>query len=153
MRIRYTHTNLISRDWRRLVEFYTAVFQCVPVPPARDLDGEWLDHGTGVPGAHITGMHLRLPGHGDHGPTLEIFSYATVVDGPTAPANLKGFGHIAFEVEDVLAMVERVAQHGGSRVGEVVAHPVAGVGTLTFTYVADPDGNIVELQHWDTSPT
>ena len=37
---------------------------------------------TGVKDSHITGVHLRLPGHGDTGPTLEIFSYDAVTDHP-----------------------------------------------------------------------
>lgn len=148
MNVRYAHTNLITADWRRLAAFYQAVFECVPVPPERDLRGDWLSAGTAVPDAHITGMHLRLPGHGPNGPTLEIFSYDTVLQGPAGPANLKGYGHLAFEVEDVTAMVSSVLGHGGAEVGEVVRHPVPGVGLLTFTYVADPDGNLIELQNW-----
>ena len=35
----------------------------------------WLDSATGINGAHLRGMHLRLPGYGEHGPTLEIFQY------------------------------------------------------------------------------
>ena len=72
---RYVHTNLIARDWRSLARFYQDVFGCVPVPPERDLSGPEMEAGTGIAGAHLHGIHLRLPGHGDAGPTLEIFSY------------------------------------------------------------------------------
>ena len=72
---RYVHTNLIARDWRALARFYQDVLGCVPVPPERDLSGPDMDAGTGIPGAHLRGMHLRLPGRGDDGPTLEIFTY------------------------------------------------------------------------------
>ena len=41
----------------------------------RDLSGEWLDRATGLKNAHIKGIHLRLPGYGEGGPTLEIFQY------------------------------------------------------------------------------
>ena len=40
----------------------------MPVPPERDLAGPDMDAGTGIPGAHLRGMHLRLPGRGDEGP-------------------------------------------------------------------------------------
>ena len=73
MPMKYVHTNLIAKDWRRLSAFYQEVFGCVPVPPERDLSGEWVDKATGISGAHIFGMHLRLPGYGDAGPTLEAF--------------------------------------------------------------------------------
>jgi predicted enzyme related to lactoylglutathione lyase len=42
-RTRYTHTNLVARDWRGLAAFYENVFGCVAVPPERDLQGEGLE--------------------------------------------------------------------------------------------------------------
>ena len=78
MSARYAHTNLIAADWKRLAAFYRDVLGCVPVPPERDLSGEWLDRATGLAGKHISGVHLRLPGYGDEGPTLEIFQYSSL---------------------------------------------------------------------------
>ena len=75
MPIKYVHTNLIARDWRKLSEFYIQVFGCMPVFPERNMKGNWLDRGTGIENVHIQGIHLRLPGHGPTGPTLEIFQY------------------------------------------------------------------------------
>ena len=75
LQAKYVHTNLIARDWHALADFYQRVFGCVPVPPERDLSGPLMEAGTGLPGAHLRGMHLRLPGYGDTGPTLEIFNY------------------------------------------------------------------------------
>ncbi len=150
MKVRYAHTNIIAEDWRALAAFYQRVFACVPVPPERDQAGTWLARGTGVPGAALRGVHLRLPGHSDEGPTLEIYSYAEMLEGPEAPAaNRKGIGHLAFEVENVAATLERIVAHGGSALGEVVSREVAGVGTITFVYAADPEGNILEIQSWD----
>lgn len=64
MQARFAHINLIARDWQRLARFYEEVFGCVLVPPERDFSGLWLESATGVPGAHIRGAHLRLPGFG-----------------------------------------------------------------------------------------
>jgi catechol 2,3-dioxygenase-like lactoylglutathione lyase family enzyme len=118
------------------------------VPPPRDLSGAWLDRGTGVPDAHLTGVHLRLPGHGEGGPTLEVFGYSQTEPRPAVAANREGIAHIAFAVDDVAAATRLVLAHGGSRVGDVTSAEVPGVGALTFVYVADPEGNIVELQAW-----
>jgi hypothetical protein len=71
---RYAHTNLVGRDWRRLVDSHASTFAYVLVPPERDYTGPALEAGTGISGAAVRGAHLRLPGHGDRGPTLEIFS-------------------------------------------------------------------------------
>ncbi len=106
--MKYKHTNIIAKDWRALVRFYEEVFECVQVPPERHMAGEWLSQGTGVPGAAIDGVHLRLPGGGEAGPTLEVFQYARNESGPAPAANREGFSHIAFEVDDVAAaLVER----------------------------------------------
>ena len=147
MPTRYVHTNVIARDWQRLARFYEQVFGCVRVPPERDLSGEWLERGTGVPRAHLRGMHLRLPGHGDRGPTLEIFSYDELVPQSHPVANRLGYGHLAFAVDDVAAAMAAVVAHGGSP-GEIAVHDVPGAGRLEVTYVRDPEGNLVELQRW-----
>jgi predicted enzyme related to lactoylglutathione lyase len=148
MPTKYTHTNLIAKDWKRLSAFYQKVFGCEPVPPERDLSGEWLDKATGIRGAHIFGMHLRLPGYGDDGPTLEIFQYDSMPEHPAVQPNTPGFAHLAFAVDDVSSAAQAVIGHGGFAVGELTVREVPGVGWLTFQYVADPEGNIIEVQNW-----
>ena len=148
MKTKYKYTNIVSRNWQALAGFYETVFGCVRVPPERHLSGAWLEKGTGVPGARFSGVHLRLPGHGENGPTLEIYQYGKNEPKPPPAANREGFAHIAFEVEDVEQATAKVLQHGGSRVGEIVSSPVEEVGLLTFVYLADPEGNMIELQAW-----
>ncbi len=146
--MRYAHTNLIARDWRSLADFYIRLFDCVPVPPERDLGGEVMERGTGLPGAHLRGMHLRLPGYGDSGPTLEIYTYTELASGAPPAVNRPGYGHLAFGVDDVAAMRARVLEAGGRAVGEVVTTPVGTDAHVTWCYVTDPEGNILELQAW-----
>ena len=93
-------------------------------------------------------MHLRLPGHGENGPTLEIYSYTQMENKLPPRANRKGFGHIAFLVDNVNEVSEAVLAHGGYDIGEISHADVPGVGRLTFVYMADPEGNILEIQHW-----
>jgi catechol 2,3-dioxygenase-like lactoylglutathione lyase family enzyme len=147
IRATYAHTNLIAHDWQRLVGFYQTVFGCVPIPPERDLGGDALERGTRVPGAKLQGAHLRLPGFGETGPTLEIFTYARLEDALPTAANRPGFGHIAFAVPDVAEARAAVLAAGGSDYGDIVA-TAAGNRTVTWTYVRDPEGNLVELQAW-----
>lgn len=89
-----------------------------------------------------------MPGHGDSGPTLEIFSYEPQVEAPPPVPNQTGLGHIAFEVDDVHVAEEAVVEAGGRLLGEVVTHEVPGRGTFTFVHGTDPEGNLVELQIW-----
>ncbi len=145
---RYVHTNIVARDWRVLADFYQTVFGCRPVPPERDYRGRGLEAVTGIPAAHLQGMHLRLPGEGEAGPTLEIFSYDQVEECVTAAANRLGFAHMAFEVPNVAAALERVRAAGGGVLGEVVTLETADGRRVTLCYTTDPEGNVVELQSW-----
>jgi predicted enzyme related to lactoylglutathione lyase len=146
---RFGHVNIVARDWRALASFYERVFGCVPVPPERDLRGPVLEAGTGVPGAALRGVHLRLPGLAiEAGPTLEIYEYEPSLDGLPPAANRPGFAHIAFAVPSVEEAREVVMASGGGAVGSVVRTQTADGRRVTWTYVTDPEGNIVELQAW-----
>ena len=148
-RAKYVHTNLIAKDWQELAQFYQDVFGCIPQPPERHIVAPWLSKTTGVPDAELQGIHLRLPGYGDNGPTLEIFTYAQQKPALEPAANRPGFAHIAFSVDDVHAARAAVLDAGGSDVGQIVSVEIPNAGAITVTYVADPEGNIIELQHWN----
>jgi catechol 2,3-dioxygenase-like lactoylglutathione lyase family enzyme len=144
----YVHTNLIAEDWRLLARFYQDVFGCLPVPPERDFRGGELDAGTGLVGAHLTGVHLRLPGFSGAAPTLEIFHYDGLEARSATAVNRPGFGHIAFAVEDVPAARHAVLQAGGHPVGAIVTLQTGDGRQVTWCYVTDPEGNVIELQSW-----
>ena len=145
---RYVHTNIVAKDWKRLARFYEEVFGCTVVPPERNLSGPWVERATGVPGAQMQGVHLRLPGPGNEGPTLEIFQHSREEERSPTAINRPGFAHIAFLVEDVKAAKEAVLAAGGGVVGEIVSVPIPPAGAVEFVYLTDPEGNIIELQHW-----
>jgi glyoxylase I family protein len=148
MQAKYVHTNLVAEDWRGLARFYAEVFGCVPIPPERDYQGPSLEAGMGIAGARLTGVHLRLPGYGADGPTLEIFGYTPQEERVPTTVNRPGYGHIAFRVEDVAQSREAVLAAGGGAVGEVVTLRLADGGRVTWCYVTDPEGNVIELQKW-----
>lgn len=146
--VKYLHSNIISRDWRKLCDFYIEVFDCKVRLPERDLSGEWLSKGTAVPKAALKGVHLILPGYGDDGPTIEVFQYEQNIPREGEPqANREGFTHIAFAVDDVSLHLRKMIDHGGSALGEIVKKDFP-VGLLEFVYAADPEGNIVEIQRF-----
>lgn len=146
--IRYAHTNLIARDWKRLAGFYEKVFECVPVSSERDHKGEKFEALTARRSAHARGRHLRLPGHGENGPTLEIFEYENGEELLRPEIARPGFAHIAFEISDVAQKREEVIAQGGRDYGKIVTLDIGGAGRLTLCYVCDPEGNIIELQTW-----
>lgn len=113
---KYVHTNLVAHDWRRLAHFYQEVLGCVPVPPERNLCGP--DYELGVAGGAAV---------------------------PTA-VNRPGFGHVAFSVTSVVEARDQFLRAGGSSVGDVVRTTISADEVVTWCYVRDPEGNIVELQ-------
>ena len=150
---RFGHVNVIARDWRALADWYTRVFGCVLVPPERDYSGPDLAAGTGVPGAALRGVNLRLPGLGADGPTLEIYTFESMPSEAPSAANRPGFRHIAFAVPSVVDARAAVLDAGGTAVGEVVTLQTADGRFVTWTYLADPEGNLLELQSWsDVKP-
>ena len=148
IKAKYKHTNIVAKDWRKLADFYQNIFGCTEVPPERACGEKWVERCTSVPGATIEGVHLRLPGYDDNGPTLEIFQYNNAENRPETAINRPGFAHIAFEVEDVEAARNEVLVAGGTCVGELVKVDITNAGKITFIYMTDPEGNIIELQKW-----
>jgi len=91
---------------------------------------------------------MRVPGHGENGPTIEIITASE--NGEDSPKRLTrpGFAHVAFEVDDVEAKRNQIKQLGGADYGDLVTIDIAGAGLLTLLYMTDPEDNIVELQKW-----
>lgn len=145
--IKFAHTNIIAKDWKKLARFYQEVFGCEAVYPERNLKGHWLDKATGLKNAHIRGIHLRLPGHGDSGPTLEIFQYNESFS-THKKINNSGFSHIAFLVDDLDSILRKFMENGGSQIGQITEKEIPDSGKIIFVYAKDPEGNIVEIQHW-----
>lgn len=93
-------------------------------------------------------MHLRLPGYGSDGPTLEVFQYSPPAASPERLIHRPGFGHIAFSVPDVRAARTEVLANGGSALAEVAKLSLPTGEQVEWCYVADPEGNGIELQTW-----
>jgi predicted enzyme related to lactoylglutathione lyase len=148
IKAKYSHTNLIAEDWKKLAEFYEKIFGCQPIPPERNYEGEKLESGTGLKNIRLQGIHLKLPGYEHDGPTLEIFTY-TPLEKKSKSVNSSGYGHIAFQVENVSEARDIVLNSGGKPIGEIVTLETSAGAKVTWCYVADPEGNIIELQRWD----
>ena len=148
MATRYAHVNIIAADWKSLCDFYQDVFDCEPVSSERNHHGKQTDALTGMSEIRIRGRHMRVPGHGENGPTIEIFTFSENAPDQPRPLNRPGFAHLAFEVDDINAKRAQIKKLGGDDYGKLVTIDIAGAGKLTLLYMTDPEDNIVELQKW-----
>jgi len=146
--MKFVHTNIIAKDWKKLSQFYQNVFGCKPVGFQRDLSGEWLEQLTGIKNVHLAGEHLALPGYDGNLPTLEIFSYNNNIQEDKNPINGIGIRHIAFEVEDIDAVLQRALKEGGEQLDQKVTKEYPDKRLAVFVYIRDIEGNIIELQTW-----
>lgn len=149
MTIKFVHTNIVAKDWRKLADFYINALGCTEKKPERDLSGKWLDDVTSLSNTHIRGIHLYLPGFEANGPTLEIFEYEENIQTASKQTNTEGFSHIAFAVDNVDECIQSIIKNGGGLVGKIVKQEIAGVGSIYFAYAKDPEGNIIEIQKWN----
>ena len=54
----------------------------------------------------------------------------------------QGFGHLCYRVDNVTVMNARLIEHGAVQIMPVQESPEPGV---TMVYVADPEGNLIEI--------
>jgi catechol 2,3-dioxygenase-like lactoylglutathione lyase family enzyme len=105
------------------------------------LEGAFLDTVIGIPDARTEIVLLRTP---DGGATVELASFVRPDHGPgqpTAPATELGLRSVAFEVEDLPALVERLAEDGYGLVGGIGEHEHA----WRMASVRGPEGIVVSL--------
>ena len=111
------------------------------------LEGEFLDTVTGIPNARTEMVMLRLP---DGGTALELATFIRPEHEPGSPDALAtelGLRSVAFEVDDVQGIVDRLAADGYGLVGGIGEYENA----WRMAYVRGPDGIIVALaQRLDT---
>ena len=71
--MRYDHINIGARNVERLADFYEQVFGCCRLSEGARMSGALMARGMGLQSAEVHGIWMRLPGHGDEGPVLELF--------------------------------------------------------------------------------
>ena len=94
--------------------------------------------GTDTPGADIDIGWLR---HREGGPMLELLRYQNKAAGRSAHNSEVGAAHICLNVEDVEAAYADLKQDGVP----FVSAPHSDQYGVTWVYMRDPDGNVVEL--------
>lgn len=141
--VRFDQVKFLARDPEALASFYEEALDCVTVVPLQELEDDAVARVTGVPDADIQLTVLRLPGRGEHGPVLELYSVSG--DRPSDWHYQPGQGQIAFEVEDLETAMGRVGGAGGNKLGDLVEWEAPSGARARFVYMQDPEGNIIDL--------
>ena len=83
----------------------------------------------------------RAPDGSDMFEVVRFHSPSAGAQEPAPAANRPGLRHVAFKVDDVRGVVDRVREAGWETVGEIVDFE----NTFLLCYVRGPEGLIVEL--------
>jgi catechol 2,3-dioxygenase-like lactoylglutathione lyase family enzyme len=136
---RFDHVGITVADLETVIDFFAGLgFE---TEGRTVLEGEFLDTVIGLPDARTELVMLRPP---DGGTRLELARFIRPGHEPGSPdamANELGLRSVAFEVDDLEGMLERLAADG--------YHPVGGIGDHEGTWhmasVRGPEGIIVSL--------
>jgi catechol 2,3-dioxygenase-like lactoylglutathione lyase family enzyme len=106
-----------------------------------EMEGKLLDEVTGLKNARTKLVMLEAP---DKQLCIEVVKYINPVDSESIPSsspNKHGFGHIAFEVDNLDAIIKTMKQKGYDLVGSVQTYEK----NWKLCYIHGPEGIMVEL--------
>jgi len=136
---RFDHVGITVADLDTVTAFFVALgFE---IEGRMSMEGEFVDTVIGIPNSRSEIVMLRLP---DGGTGLELSSFIEPNHEPGSPnamSNELGLRNVMFEVDDLQAILDRLAADGYRLVG--------GVGQYEdmwrMAYVRGPEGIIVAL--------
>lgn len=135
----FVHIGLVVEDLDETVRFLEVLgFDC---GRPGTFSGEWIDRIIGLDDATVEVVMVRGPGGGDVFEVVRFQSPAAAAQERAPAANRPGLRHVAFKVDDLRAVVDRVREAGWETVGEIVDFQ----STFLLCYVRGPEGLIVEL--------
>jgi catechol 2,3-dioxygenase-like lactoylglutathione lyase family enzyme len=135
----FVHIGLVVEDLDETVRFLTVLgFDC---GKPGVFSGDWIDRIIGLDDATVELVMVRAPDGSDVFEVVRFRSPAAGSDEPAPAANRPGLRHVAFKVDDVHGVVDRVRAAGWDTVGEIVDYE----STFRLCYVRGPEGLIVEL--------
>jgi catechol 2,3-dioxygenase-like lactoylglutathione lyase family enzyme len=135
----FVHVGLVVEDLDEMVRFLALLgFNCGQ--PAV-FSGEWIDRIVGLENVTVELVMARAPDGSDMFEVVRFHSPSPGAGEPEPAANRPGLRHIAFTVDDVRGVVDRVREAGWDTVGEIVDFE----HTFLLCYVRGPEGLIIEL--------
>ena len=135
----FVHIGLVVEDLDETVRFLALLgFDC---GEPGVFSGEWNDRIIGLENVTVEVVMARAPDGSDMFEVVRFHSPSAGAQEPAPAANRPGLRHVAFKVDDVRGVVDRVREAGWDTVGEIVDYE----GMFALCYVRGPEGLIVEL--------
>jgi len=135
----FVHIGLVVEDLDETVRFLSLLGLDCGKPGM--VGGEWVGRIIGLEDVEVEVVMVRGPDGGDVFEVVRFQSPSAGAREPAPAANLPGLRHVAFKVDDVRGVVDRVREAGWETVGEIVDFE----STFLLCYVRGPQGLIVEL--------
>ena len=135
----FVHVGLVVEDLDEMVRFLALLgFNC---GDPGVFSGEWIDRIIGLENVTVEVVMARAPDGSDMFEVVRFHSPSVGAQEPAPAANRPGLRHIAFTVDDVRGVVDRVREAGWDTVGEIVNYQ----NMFLLCYVRGSEGLIVEL--------
>jgi catechol 2,3-dioxygenase-like lactoylglutathione lyase family enzyme len=136
---RFDHVGITVADLDRVTAFFVGL-GC-EIEGRMPMEGEFVDTVIGIPNSRSEIVMLRPP---DGGTGLELSSFSRPDHEPGSPDAMStelGLRNVAFEVDDLEAILERLKADGYGLVGDVGQYEQM----WRMAYVRGPEGIIVSL--------
>jgi catechol 2,3-dioxygenase-like lactoylglutathione lyase family enzyme len=136
---RFDHVGITVADLDTVTAFFVGLG--LEVEGRTFVEGEFVDTVIGIPGSRSHIVLLRAPGGGSK---LELSSFVQPDHEPGSPAamaNELGLRNVSFEVDDLQATVDRLAEDGYGLVGGIGEYK----NSVRMAYVRGPEGILVSL--------
>jgi len=136
---RMEHVGIVVDDLGAATEFFVELG--LVLQGEGTVEGRWADRIVGLEGVRTDFAMMQTP---DGNGRLELVKFRSPShqgDNGHAPANTPGIRHIAFVVEDIDVVVDRLRARGAELVGEVERYK----DIYRLCYVRGPEGIIIEL--------
>ncbi len=142
------HVNIVVNDLEKMVQFYTEILGLKETKRAT-ISGEWISAVVGLENAEADVVYVQS----EQGPRIELLQYrspAGVSIEENRLANTHGIRHLAFRVDDIDAIAERLYQADVRLFGPVQDVPNAQVkyadgSRKRLVYFYDPENNVLEI--------
>ena len=138
------HISIVVSNITESTEFFTSLG--FSVQDEALLEGEWISSIVGLEDVKTRYVRLSLPGAATYLELMEYYSPPFQQDNGISKANQVGFRHMAFEVDNIDEIVEKL-QAQGIQFQSQVQDNNAGKQLI---YFLGPDGVILELAQYET---